>query len=636
MISGFLLLGLAIAETNTSLNETVNDTVNVTINETIVNETDLNTTEDNLETDGDLNESTEVNETVTETVTTTTFETTSDTASITIKDWYPQIGAYVFECNTPGFTPTSYDWFYGDGEKLLDSPHQNVFHTYLQNGDYDVTCVARSGDRTAEATLRVSVNDIPFVNACSPLQNTPATCEGGTVTQQELGESCRTIICEGDGNRLSVLACDKPSADNPLYFDMYKKSETGGGLQVCISGTCIGENGFARSPIMACQAGNDTEPVSDVIPIETPNGTELEGIHVMTHLCDADMTREELQDMNSTEREIACPTTLPFGETFEGINAGNTAFEIILTDVNNTEYDLNDATLMRESICEPELGIDIDDNGTLNNETCLDTSHYRFTGIYGDVEVIEIPAPNTTFGAAEVISTSDVVGVENGVVLLDISEGDYAMVHLYNFREIIVNDTNGTNETNQTGNETNQTGNAEFGTLVIMKHVCGADVNSVNDFDALGDFSDKLAACPVTVLPGDTPSGAVGADASDFAFSVYDLTDTPKAIADAVFVQNQLCEDDLATDVDGDGTIEQDACFDASSYRFDNVMRGNVIVVETAASGTRFGDIEFTPAVLGVNNDEETVMLITDGTVQLDTSLDDDSTTVLHVFNFVE
>jgi hypothetical protein len=259
-------------ETNaTNMTNSTNITTNTTIPSNITNITNTNS-------------SNQTNTTATTIVTNTTNTTVTNTttimdrdATITIKEWYPQMGAYVFECNTPGMTPDSYDWIYGDGSKSLGIANQNVFHTYLENGAYTVSCTAHEGSTTATASLSVGISDIPFRNTCSVMQNLGATCNGGTITQQELGKSCRTIICDGDGRRLTVLACDKPSADNPLYFEMYRKEQTGSGLEVCLGNTCIGQTGFARSPVQACGGTTttiDTDIDTDRVTVsDTTNAT---------------------------------------------------------------------------------------------------------------------------------------------------------------------------------------------------------------------------------------------------------------------------------------------------------------------------------------------------------------------------
>jgi plastocyanin len=204
-------------------------------------------------------------------------------ASITVKDHYPQTGAYVLECNTPGFTPASYSWFYGDGMKSLRIHNQNVFHTYTVNGAYQVLCWAHDaqGNVVREATLDLSIGDIPRHNTCSLLRDAVATCEGGTVVEQDLGRSCRMIKCEGAGTERKVLVCDKPSADNPLYFEMYRADSNTNGLRICVLGSCVGpESGFAHSDLLVCDGntqGNATNQTNGTVTPPIMNQTNGTG-----------------------------------------------------------------------------------------------------------------------------------------------------------------------------------------------------------------------------------------------------------------------------------------------------------------------------------------------------------------------
>ena len=80
-------------------------------------------------------------------------------ASLSIADWYPKGGNYVFVCEAEGFTPTGYDWDFGDGQKLYDVANSNVFHHYSHNGYYDVSCTPADGEGNyAIAHLGVDVD----------------------------------------------------------------------------------------------------------------------------------------------------------------------------------------------------------------------------------------------------------------------------------------------------------------------------------------------------------------------------------------------------------------------------------------------------------------------------------------------
>jgi len=83
--------------------------------------------------------------------------------SLTIAPYYPQGWDYVFDCNTPGWTPTSYDWYFGDGQKLINITNQNVYHTYTAAGKYKVMCVATDGTHTSMAKLKVQVMPLPVI-----------------------------------------------------------------------------------------------------------------------------------------------------------------------------------------------------------------------------------------------------------------------------------------------------------------------------------------------------------------------------------------------------------------------------------------------------------------------------------------
>ena len=72
---------------------------------------------------------------------------TTAMVTLSVAPYYPQ-GAnneqYVFVCNASGFTPTSYDWMFGDGQQLFGMTTNNVYHSYGANGTYAVVCDANN------------------------------------------------------------------------------------------------------------------------------------------------------------------------------------------------------------------------------------------------------------------------------------------------------------------------------------------------------------------------------------------------------------------------------------------------------------------------------------------------------------
>lgn len=205
-------------------------------------------------------------------------------------------------------------------------------------------------------------------------------------------------------------------------------------------------------------------------------------------------------------------------------------------------------------------------------------------------------------------------------------------------------------------------GSDQPGTVVVMKHLCNADIQSEEDFVAVenagaggqaggeGTLPGLVAtvlACPTIVTTADAPTdGAIASDPADFDFTVTDASGAEYSLsADGMFMAGALCESDIDLDADGSGSIDEDVCLDVSMYGFTPVAEGAVTVTETTAPGdSRFGTVRFTPA----STDEKTLVGGIANPLQLDTTLDEtvdepplpledyqDNVTVLHVYNFV-
>jgi hypothetical protein len=187
---------------------------------------------------------------------------TNNSVSLSIAPWYPQGNNYIFVCAAQGFTPTSYDWSFGDGQTMYNYGQNNVYHTYPGSGTYNVQCTAK-GTQAKSASLQISIgtggggdpinttnatNQTNSTQTCySTVKDAPASCTGGTVTQDTL-DGCRHVTCTSGTSNLQVMACNKPGEYNPQYFEMYKQSQNGTAVsKVCLGSTCISDNGYAKS-----------------------------------------------------------------------------------------------------------------------------------------------------------------------------------------------------------------------------------------------------------------------------------------------------------------------------------------------------------------------------------------------------
>jgi PKD repeat protein len=109
-----------------------------------------------------------------------TNQTNSKTGYISIASWYPQGMNYIFICN-PSFGATSYDWNFGDGQKMFDVSNNNVWHTYSSAGIYEVTCTATNGVHTENNILKIKVGaiqDIPPGNTSASVNIAPYFPQG--------------------------------------------------------------------------------------------------------------------------------------------------------------------------------------------------------------------------------------------------------------------------------------------------------------------------------------------------------------------------------------------------------------------------------------------------------------------------
>lgn len=71
-------------------------------------------------------------------------------------------------------------------------------------------------------------------------------CSGGNIVSDTFN-GCRAIVCSSPSGSLSILACNKPDNAPAQYFEMYKQSQSGTGISICLGNTCISDNGYAKS-----------------------------------------------------------------------------------------------------------------------------------------------------------------------------------------------------------------------------------------------------------------------------------------------------------------------------------------------------------------------------------------------------
>ena len=340
-------------------------------------------------------------------------------------------------------------------------------------------------------------------------------------------------------------------------------------------------------------------------------------IQVTKHICPEEIqTQEEFDALGDFYAKLqACLViTLTDDVGPEGALNGNDSlnplgFDYEVADGATTQA-IDASTFTPEQLCEADLGQDINDDQ--NDNLCLDTSNYAYEGVnQGPVTITEVTPPDGyVYGALEfnpesgddatLVSTSN----EDGTIDLDTTDDDSVVLHVFNFQKPPENQ------------------------ITVIKHQC-KNIDTVKDFQAIGDFLDKWQECPAITRTGnDGPDDAVDGGHGSFDFKVEGSDGESQTIADATFVSDQLCESDLGEDINDDPN--DDLCLSSSGYRFQNVLQGtDVLVTETKApTGYQYGALEFDPES---GDDAALVNASDDGVIELDTTLD--GGIVLHIFN---
>jgi hypothetical protein len=77
--------------------------------------------------------------------------TSTTGVKVRVADWYPKGRDYVFICDASG--ATSYSWYFGDGNKQLNSASKDVYYRYSVPGTYTVMCEAAGSSGTLAVTV---------------------------------------------------------------------------------------------------------------------------------------------------------------------------------------------------------------------------------------------------------------------------------------------------------------------------------------------------------------------------------------------------------------------------------------------------------------------------------------------------
>lgn len=205
----------------------------------------------------------------------------------------------------------------------------------------------------------------------------------------------------------------------------------------------VGALVLAAAPATMAQGGGDDEVT----------------VMVMKHICDPAQVKN-LDDFNAiidgaespvaalVGTVLACPAAVnPGDDTSNGIKSDATDFSFTVEDANGTHPMSNNS--MAAKLCESDVELDANGDGTISGDVCLDISHYVFEGVAnGDVTVTESDRPagfhfgEQLFTPTQIDNNNDAdsrvsIDRDAGVIELDTTadEDGMIMLHVYNFQD---------------------------------------------------------------------------------------------------------------------------------------------------------------------------------------------------------
>ena len=209
------------------------------------------------------------------------------------------------------------------------------------------------------------------------------------------------------------------------------------------TGLAVGALLLAAAPATMAQNGGDDDVT----------------VMVMKHLCDPAQVKN-LDDFNAiidaaespvaalVGTVLACPAAVnPGDDTSNGIKSDATDFSFTVEDANGTHQMPNNS--MAAKLCESDVQLDANGDGTISADVCLDISHYVFDGLAnGDVTVTESDRPagfhfgEQLFTPTQIDNNNDAesrvsIDRDAGVIELDTTadEDGMIMLHVYNFED---------------------------------------------------------------------------------------------------------------------------------------------------------------------------------------------------------
>jgi hypothetical protein len=166
-------------------------------------------------------------------------------------------------------------------------------------------------------------------------------------------------------------------------------------------------------------------------------------ISIVTHLCASITAKADFQALpNFSKQLLACPvTTLPDDAGPSGLfHADPIAFDYAVKDANAATTTLAAATFKPEDFCETDFQEDLNNDGQISTNLCIDGSRYQFDGVAqgAGVVVTQNASPDGYRLGAVVIAPGDPgkvgkIDLKKQTIALDTTDVGDLTIHVFDF-----------------------------------------------------------------------------------------------------------------------------------------------------------------------------------------------------------
>jgi hypothetical protein len=190
-------------------------------------------------------------------------------------------------------------------------------------------------------------------------------CVGGDLTADNFVDGCREFTCTNGTSGMLVKACDEPAAStNPTYFELYKLSAVGQQMDLCLAGTCLNGNGFARSQnYSACTPQNTSAAQVQFIrsvPNEfgIPNRLNISVDQNALFFCNASFVPAEFHwdfgDGRTAVKNFSTVKSTDFWNYYYHTYLNNGTYTVTCTAINGTQVAQGQATVTIRTDATPQ------------------------------------------------------------------------------------------------------------------------------------------------------------------------------------------------------------------------------------------------------------------------------------------